>query len=56
MPSLRIAVEVSDDFFHRYEEEARREGVKIEQLLEQTVNTLLKELEREEEVSPIDPS
>jgi len=49
MPKIKIEVELSNTFFRAYEAEARRQGVKIEVLVEQTVNCLLKELEREEE-------
>lgn len=40
---------ISDSHFHAYECEARRQGVPLEHLVEQTVNTLLRELEREED-------
>jgi len=49
MPKIKIEVELSDTFFRAYEAEARRQGVKVEALVEQTANCLLKELEREEE-------
>jgi hypothetical protein len=53
MHQVQIKAELSDAFYRAYEAEARRQGVKVEQLLEQTVNTLLKELEKEEEDHPI---
>ncbi len=49
MRKVRVWAEVSDDHYHAYEAEARRRGVTIEELVEQTVNCLLRELEREEE-------
>ena len=49
MPKIKIEAELSDTFFRAYEAEARRLGVKMEVLVEETVNCLLKELEREEE-------
>jgi hypothetical protein len=53
MHKVQITAELSDEFFHAYEAEARRQGVTIEKLVAQTVNTLLKELELEEEDHPI---
>ncbi len=49
MPKIKIEAELSDTLFRAYEAEARRQGVKMEVLVEQTVKCLLKELEREEE-------
>ena len=49
MPKVKIEAELSDTFYRAYQAEARRQGVEIEALVEQTVNCLLKELEREEE-------
>ncbi len=54
MPEVPIRAQVSEEFLHRYEGEARRQGVKVEALVEKTVNTLLQELEREEEEFPSD--
>jgi len=56
MPRVHITAELSDDFYRAYEGEAKRQGVKLEHLVEQTVNMLLRELEREEEDYPISPS
>jgi hypothetical protein len=53
MPRIRIEAELSDTFYRAYEQEARRQGVRVETLVEQTVNCLLRELEREEEDHPI---
>jgi len=56
MPKVHITAELSENFYRAYEGEAKRQGVKLERLVEQTVNTLLRELEREEEDHPISPS
>jgi hypothetical protein len=48
MPKIRIEAEVSEEHLRAYEGEAERQGVKVEALVEQTVNALLQELEREE--------
>jgi hypothetical protein len=48
MQQVKITVSVSDGFFQRYSDEARREGVKVEDLVQQTANVLLKEMEDEE--------
>ena len=56
MRKVTVTAQVSDAFYHRYEEEARREGVSVEALVAKTVNCLLKELEQEEEAVPCDPS
>lgn len=52
MKKVRVWAEITEDRFHRYEREARRRGVEIEALVEQTVNCLLRELEQEEECGP----
>jgi len=48
MHKVHVWAELSDEAYHQYECEARRQGVELEILVEQTVNCLLKELEREE--------
>ncbi len=53
MHKVKVVAELSDEFFRSYEAEARRQGVKVESLVQQTVNTLLRELEQEEEDHPI---
>jgi hypothetical protein len=50
---VQVTAELSDEFFRSYEAEARRQGVEVEALIQQTVNTLLRELEQEEEDHPI---
>lgn len=48
MPKIRIEAELSKEHLRAYEEEAKREGVPVEKLVEKTVNMLLRELEDEE--------
>jgi hypothetical protein len=49
MRRVSVWAEVSDRHYHAYQCEARRRGVPVEELVQQTVNVLLRELEREEE-------
>ncbi len=56
MRKVRVWAELSDAAYHAYEGEARRRGVEVESLIEQTVNCLLQELEREEKDYPVVPS
>lgn len=51
MHKVRVWAEMSDEMFHSYECEAQRQGVKVEALIQQTVNCLIKELEDEERES-----
>lgn len=48
MKKVHVWAELSEESFRAYDGEARRRGVKVEQLVEQTVNELLRELESEE--------
>jgi hypothetical protein len=48
MPDLQVNVRVSDEHFRAYQAEARRRGVPVEALIQQTVNCLMEELEAEE--------
>ena len=48
MPKIRIEAELSEENLRAYEGEARRQGVPVETLVQQTVNVLLRELEQEE--------
>jgi len=48
MYKVQVWAELSDEIYHQYESEARRQGVELQILVEQTVNCLLKEMEREE--------
>ncbi|MHB8838751.1 MAG: hypothetical protein ACYC7F_07335 [Gemmatimonadaceae bacterium] len=58
MPKIRIEAEITEAHLRAYQEEARRQGVSVETLVEQTVNVLLRELEQEEEDGgcPMQPS
>lgn len=47
MRKIRICVDLPEDHYHAFEEEARRRGVTVESLVEQTVNGLVRELERD---------
>ncbi len=49
MPKVTIEAELSVEHLRAYESEAARRGVRVETLIEQTVNALLVELERDEE-------
>ncbi|MDH3290696.1 MAG: hypothetical protein OEO20_00320 [Gemmatimonadota bacterium] len=48
MKKVHVWAELSDDAYHAYQCEARRQDVPIEGLVEQTVNYLLQELEQDE--------
>ena len=47
MPKVTVEAELSEEHLRAYQAEARRQGVAVEALVEQTVNALIKELERE---------
>ena len=53
MKKVKIEAELSDECFHAYEIEAKRQGVSVEALVARTVNVLLKEKECEEDSDPI---
>jgi hypothetical protein len=40
---------LSDEHYRAYEAEAKRRGVSVEELVQHTVNALLRELEQEED-------
>ena len=48
MRKVSVTAELSDEEYRAYEREATRQGVKVETLVEQTVNCLLHEREEEE--------
>jgi hypothetical protein len=48
MPRVTIEAELSEEHLRAYEGEARRQGVAVTVLVQQTVNLLLRELEDEE--------
>ena len=52
MPEVMVKARISEEFLREYEAEARRRGVEVEELVEQTVNCLLRELEEEEAEPP----
>ena len=59
MRTVRVCVEIPEDRYRAYEGEAERRGTTVECLVEQVVDGLLKELDREEREGtdhPIIPS
>lgn len=48
MSRVQVWAELSDEHYHAYELEAQRRGVSVEELVEKTVNCLLREMERED--------
>ena len=52
MHKVQVWAELTDEHYEAYEGEARRQGVAVERLVQQTVNCLLKELEQQEEEGP----
>jgi hypothetical protein len=48
MHKVSVTAELSDEMYDAYAGEARRQGVDVERLVQQTVNCLLRELEAEE--------
>lgn len=48
MCRVQVWAELTREHHQAYELEAKRRGVSVEELVEKTVNCLLKELEREE--------
>jgi hypothetical protein len=49
MRKVQVWAELTDEHYHAYEAEAKRRGVTVEELVQQTVNCLLRELEEEED-------
>ena len=49
MPKLQIWAKISEAHLRAYESEAQRRGVSVESLVEQTVNQLMRDLERGEQ-------
>jgi hypothetical protein len=49
MHRVQVWAELSDEHYRAYECEAKRRGVSVEELVEQTVNCLIRELEQEED-------
>lgn len=48
MRRIQVWADLPDQHYREYEAEARRRGVPVEELIQQTVNCLLRELERDE--------
>lgn len=48
MHRVEVTAELSDEMYDAYRAEARRQGVDVERLVQQTVNCLIRELEAEE--------
>ena len=49
MHKIQVWAEVSDAHYRAYEDEAKRRAVTVEELVQQTVNCLLHELEQKDE-------
>jgi hypothetical protein len=49
MHKIRVWAELSDEHFKAYQDEAKRSGVSVEELVQHTVNCLLRELEQDED-------
>ncbi len=49
MQKVQVVAELSDAHFHAYEKEAERRGVTVVELVQHTVNCLLRDLEQEED-------
>lgn len=59
MSKVHICLDIKEEALRAFEAEARREGVPVKELLERTVNGLLRDMEKEEEEGtdhPIIPS
>jgi hypothetical protein len=48
MPTVRVCVDITEDHFRAYQDEATRRGVSVEDLVQQMVQGLVEELDREE--------
>ncbi len=49
MSKVHICIEIAEEALRAFEAEARRRGVTVQCLLEQMVNGLIRDMEREEE-------
>ncbi len=47
MSKVRICIEIPDEAYRAFQDAAVREGLAVEELLERTVNNLLRDLENE---------
>jgi hypothetical protein len=52
MPEVVVKAHISEEHLRAYRAEARRQGVPVATLVEQTVNCLIKELESEQRECP----
>jgi hypothetical protein len=52
MPEVVVTARISEEHLRAYEAEARRQGVPVAMLVEQTVNCLIRELESEQRGCP----
>jgi hypothetical protein len=48
MPTVRVCVDITEDHFRAYQDEAGRRGVSVEELVQQMVQGLVEELDRDE--------
>jgi hypothetical protein len=48
MPEVTVKARISEEHLRAYQAEARRQGVPVTVLVQQTVNCLIEELEREQ--------
>ena len=48
MTKVRVCIEIKESDLAIYEKEAQRRGMKVEKLLEQMVDSLIKELKEQE--------
>jgi hypothetical protein len=52
MPEVVVKARISEEHLREYKAEARRQGVSVAMLVEQTVNCLIRELESEQRECP----
>jgi len=48
MPTVRVCVDITEEHFRAYQDEAARRGVTVEDLVQQMVQGLVEELDRDE--------
>ena len=48
MPTVRICVDINEEHYRAYQDEAQRRGVSVEDLVQQMVQGLVEELDRDE--------
>ena len=51
MPTVRVCVDITEDHFRAYQDEATRRGVTVEDLVQQMVQGLVEELDRDAEAA-----